>query len=53
MEEADIDSETDKYPAVLEVPAINWARYVGVNSVQCVKMIHGPKGIAERTKTGI
>ena len=38
MEEGEIDSETDQDPSALEVPAINWARYVGVKSVQYVKM---------------
>ena len=43
MEEGEIESETDQDPSVLEVPAINWARYVGVKSVQYVKMGHAPK----------
>ena len=43
MEEGEIESETDQDPSVLEVPAINWARYVGVRSVQYVKMGHAPK----------
>ena len=43
MEEGEIDSETDQDPSILEVPAINWARYVGVGSVQFVKMEHAPK----------
>ena len=43
MEEGQIESETDQDPSVLEVPAINWARYVGVKSVQYVKMGHAPK----------
>ena len=43
MEEGGIESETDQDPSVLEVPAINWARYVGVKSVQYVKMGHAPK----------
>ena len=38
MEEGEIDSETDQDPSVLEVPAWNWARYVGVKSVQYVEM---------------
>ena len=50
MDEGEIDSETDKDPSVLEVPAINWARYVGVKSVQYVKMGHAPKIIAEEDK---
>ena len=43
MEEGEIESETDQDPSVLEVPAINWARYVGVKSVQYVKMGHASK----------
>ena len=50
IEEGEIDSETDKDPSVLEVPAMNWARYVGVKSVQYVKMGHAPKIIAEENK---
>ena len=50
MEEGEINSETDKDPSVLEVPAMNWARYVGVKSVQYVKMGHAPKIIAEEEK---
>ena len=42
-EEGEIESETDQDPSVLEVPAINWARYVGVKSVQYVKMGHASK----------
>ena len=47
MEEGEIDSETNQDPSVLEVPAINWARYVGVKSVQYVKMGHGQRIAAE------
>ena len=43
MEEGEIESETDQDLSVLEVPAINWARYVGVKSVQYVKMGHASK----------
>ena len=43
MEEGEIASETDQDPSVLEVPAINWARYVGVKSVQYVMMGHAPR----------
>ena len=50
MEEGEINSETDQDPSVFEVPAINWARYVGVKSVQYVKMGHSPKIIAEENK---
>ena len=48
MEEGEIDSETDQDPSVLEVPVINWARYVGVKSVQYVKMGHAPRIAAEK-----
>ena len=41
MEEGEIDSDQD--PSVLEVPAWNWARYVGVKCVQYVKMGHAPR----------
>ena len=43
MEEGLIESETDQDPSILEVPAWIWARYVGVKSVQYVKMGHAPK----------
>ena len=47
MEEGEIDSETDQDPSILEVPAWNWARYVGVKSVQYVKMGHTPRIAAQ------
>ena len=47
MEEGEIDSETNQDPSVLEVPAINWARYVEVKSVQYVKMGHAQRIAAE------
>ena len=47
MEEGDIDSETDQDPSILEVPAWNWAKYVGVKSVQYVKLGHAPKIAAQ------
>ena len=50
MEEGEIDSETDQDPSVLEVPAINWAQYVGVRSVQYVKMGHAPRIAAGEKK---
>ena len=31
IEEGEIDSESDQDPSVLEVPAVNWAKYVGAN----------------------
>ena len=43
MEEGEIDSETDQEPSILEVPVKNWAHYVGVHSVQYVKMGHARK----------
>ena len=46
MEEGEIESETDQDPSILEVPAWKWARYVGVKSVQYVKMGHAPKEAA-------
>ena len=46
----EIDSETEQEPLVLEEPAINWARYVEVKSVQYVKMGHAPKIFAEEDK---
>ena len=42
MEEGKKDCKTDRDPSIL-VPAWNWARYVGVKSVQYVKMGHSPK----------
>ena len=39
----EIDSEIIQDPSVLEVPAINWARYVAVKSVQYVKKGHAQK----------
>ena len=47
MEEGEIESKTDQDPSILEVPAINWAQYVGVKSVQYVKMGHAPKIAAQ------
>ena len=47
MEEGETDTDTDQDPSILEVPAINWARYVGVKSVHNVKMGHAPKIAAE------
>ena len=43
MEEGEIGSESEQNLSVLEVPAINWAKYVGVKSVQYRKMGHAPK----------
>ena len=47
IEEGEIESETDQDPSILEVPAINWARYEGVKSAQYVKMGHAPKIAAQ------
>ena len=47
MEEGETDSETDQDPSFQEVPANNWARYVGLKSVQYVKMGHAPRVAAE------
>ena len=30
-------------PSVLEVPTINWANYLGIKSVQYIKMGHAPR----------
>ena len=47
MEEGEVDSGTDQEPSILEVPAWNWARYVGLKSVQYVKMVLAPKIVAQ------
>ena len=47
MEEGEIDSESDQDPSILEVPAINWAKYAGVKSVQYIKMGHAPRTTEE------
>ena len=47
MEEGEIDSESDQDPSILEVPAVNWAKYAGVKSVQYIKMGHAPRTTAE------
>ena len=47
MEEGELDSESDQDPSILEVPAINWAKYAGVKSVQYIKMGHAPRTTAE------
>ena len=43
MEEGEIGSLTDQDSSTLEVPAFNWAKYVGVKSVQSIMMSHAPK----------
>ena len=47
MEVGEIGLETDQDPSVLEVPAVNWAKLVGVKRVQYIKMGHAPKVDAE------
>ena len=43
MEEGEIGSGSEEDTSVLEVPAINWAKYVGVKSVRYIKMGHAPR----------
>ena len=43
MEEGEISSDSELAPSVLEVPTINWANYIGVKSVQYIKMGQAPK----------
>ena len=43
MEEGENSSDSEMAPSVLAVPTINWANYVGVKSVQYIKMGHAPK----------
>ena len=43
MEEGEIGSGSEQDPSVLEVPAITWAKYVGVKSVQYIKKGHAPR----------
>ena len=38
IEEGEIDSDSHQDPSMLEVPAVNWAKYLGVKSVQYKKM---------------
>ena len=49
LEEGEIGSDTDQHPSNLEVPAVNWAKHVGVKSVHYIKMVHAPKVDAEET----
>ena len=42
MEEGEIDSERDQDPSISEVPAWEWARYVGVKGAQYVTIGHAP-----------
>ena len=43
MEEGEISSDSEMAPSVLEVPTINWANYLGIKSVQYIKMGHAPR----------
>ena len=43
MEEGEISSDSEMAPSVLEVPTINWANYIGIKSVQYIKMGHAPR----------
>ena len=43
MEEGEIGSESEQDPSILEVPAINWAKYLGVKGVPYIKMGHAPR----------
>ena len=49
MEEGEIGSGSEQDPSVLEVPAINWAKYVGLKSVQYIKIGHEPRVITSRS----
>ena len=43
MEKGEVGSETDQDPLVQEVPARNWAKFVGVKRVQDIKMGNAPR----------
>ena len=47
MEEGEINSDSEQDPFILEVPAVIWAKVVGVKSVQYIKMGHAPRTTAE------
>ena len=47
VEAGELDSDTDLDPSVLQVSAVNWAKYVGVKNVQYIKMGHAPRVNAE------
>ena len=47
MEEGDLWSETEQDPSVLEVPAVNSAKYVGVKSVRYTEIGNAPEADAE------
>ena len=40
MEEGETESNTNQDPSVLQSPAVNWAKYIGVRSLQNEKMGH-------------
>ena len=44
---SDRDESTEYEPSIMEVPAINWAQYVGCKNVQYVRMGNAPKVSAE------
>ena len=50
MEEGEISSDSELAPSVPEVPTINWANYLGVKSVQYIKMGHAPRKQAMEPK---
>ena len=43
MEAGEISSDSELAPSVLEVPNINWAKYLGVKRLQYIKMGHAPR----------
>ena len=43
MEAGEISSDSELPPSVLEVPTINWANYIGVNSVHYRNMGHAQR----------
>ena len=43
MEEGEFSSDSELAQSVLEVPTINWVNYLGVKSVQYIKLGHAPR----------
>ena len=43
MEEGEISSDSELAPLVLEVSTAHWANYLGVKTVQYIKMGHAPR----------
>ena len=43
MEDREVESEDDQDPSLVDDPAINLARYVGVKSLPYKKMGHAPR----------